>query len=73
MMLLSIIDAGTSFNGCCLLKNRKLKHVVRSFFGTWTQHYGVPHTVLVDQGREFVGLFNDICEGNGNDVGASGV
>ena len=61
-VLLSIVDAGTSYHNGSLLKNGKAKHVVRKFLEVWIKMFGVPETVIVDQGGEFEKEMNDMFE-----------
>ena len=72
LVVLSIIDFGTSWHVAVILKNRKPKHVAKMFFKEWVSHYGVPNEVVVDQGREFMSYLNDLFEQHGIDSRAVG-
>ena len=54
---LSMVDAATSFHAAVLLRNRKADHVARKMARHWCSIYGIPETVVIDQGGEFDGLF----------------
>ena len=65
---MSAVDAGTSWHGGCLLKNRTPEHVVRRFLEVWIAHYGVPELIICDQGGEFYAAFVEMCEEFGIDT-----
>ena len=56
---LSLVDAGTCWHVAILLKKRMPRHVVRKMIEGWIRHYGCPNHLIVDQGGEFEGYFND--------------
>ena len=50
LVVLSMVDFGTSWHDAALWKNRNPKHVAKMFFKEWIAHYGVPNEAIVDQG-----------------------
>ena len=62
---LSIVDAATSFHTAVMLKNRTAAHVARKFARHWCSLYGIPGTIVVDQGGEFDGEFVGWLETHG--------
>ena len=65
---LSMVDAGTCWHVAVLLRNRKPRHVGRQLIEGWIRHYGCPRYLIVDQGGEFEGNFNETCDELGIDA-----
>lgn len=45
-----------------LLRNRTHAHVWKKFQKFWIQPFGIPNTLIVDQGGELLAVFADQCE-----------
>ena len=61
--LLTIRDRGTGLICAAPLVDKSAKSVQEAFLHHYIGHYGVPLTVICDNGREFTaGLFRDFCE-----------
>ena len=54
-VVLSMVDAGTSWHQAIFLKNRSPKHVATKIVDLWITHYGAPEQLIHDQGGEFEG------------------
>ena len=65
----SMVDIGTCGHGAILLRNRKPRHVARKLIEDWILHYDCPRHLIVGQGGEFEGYFNDKSDELG--IGAS--
>ena len=65
---LSMVDAGTCWHVAALLRNRKPRHVAPKKIEGWIRHYGCPRYLIVDQGGEFEGRFNEKCDELGIDA-----
>ena len=61
-VVLSMVDAGTGWHAACFMKNRFPKHVARKMIAEWFRHYGVPETIVIDQGGEFDSYVNGLME-----------
>lgn len=64
----SMLCASIGWHEAVFVKNRKPRHVSNRIFMDWIAHYGVPDEIVVDQGGEFKGYFNDMCEQMGIDT-----
>ena len=67
-VVLSMVCADTGCHVAALLKNRKARHVAKKVMRDWIAHYRVPDEIVVDQGGEFEGYFQDLCEQLGIDT-----
>ena len=63
-----MVCAGTGWHVAVLIKNRKPRHVAKKILMDWIAHYGVPDEIVIDQGGEFQGYFNSMCEQMGIDT-----
>ena len=59
---LSIVDGMTSCHCAKLLRTRDPAHVARKFLNAWIAVFGIPTTVLLDQGGEFETEFIAVLE-----------
>ena len=59
---LSIVDGATSFHCAKLLRTRDPAHVAKKFLNAWIAVFGIPTTVLLDQGGEFETEFIAVLE-----------
>lgn len=59
---LSVVDLGTVYHICCLLKTRRSDYVAAKFFRHWIQPFGAPERIWHDQGGEFELSFVQLLE-----------
>jgi len=67
-VILSMVDAGTSWHVAIRLKNRTPQHVISRIIDGWIGHYGCPREFIIDQGGEFMAEFTMACEEYGLDT-----
>ena len=58
---LSMVCAGTGWHVAVLVQIRTPRHFSKIFMD-WIAHCGVPDEIVIDQGGEFQGFFNDMRE-----------
>ena len=64
--LLTIRDRNTGFSRLIPLLNKNSSSVVRAFKSSWVEIFGIPETVVTDNGGEFVSSeFDSTCESLG--------
>eukprot|EP00435_Cladocopium_sp_Y103_P070035 s255_g34.t1 len=62
---LSMVDAASSYHAAILLRNRNAEHVAKKMARHWCSIYGIPETLILDQGGEFDGEFIGWMESHG--------
>ena len=63
-----MVDAGTCWHVAILLRIRRPRHVARKLIECRIRHYGCPRHLIVDEGGEFEGYFNEKCDELGIDA-----
>ena len=59
---LHVIDHLTRFSAAAVLRSKKAEAVLKSFFQIWVAVFGIPQTILSDNGGEFANKdFIDMC------------
>ena len=63
---LSVLDRATMYHTACLLENHSPEQLLQSFQNNWSNAFGMPREVVIDQERGFVGpgfvdIFQQAC------------